>query len=97
MALWHLLGRALCWSPAAGLLRTVLVDRWSSRPLRSGRSYHPEGPGQETAVHLRVQGKATLSRLFRGVNSASELVAPTGFGSQASLFEIAFEGLALAK
>jgi len=25
-----------------------------------------------------------------------ELVAPTGFGSQASLFEIAFEGLALA-
>jgi hypothetical protein len=25
------------------------------------------------------------------------LVAPTGFGSQASLFEIAFEGLALAK
>jgi hypothetical protein len=26
-----------------------------------------------------------------------ELVAPTGFDSQASLFEIAFEGLALAK
>ena len=25
-----------------------------------------------------------------------ELVAPTGFGSQASFFEIAFEGLALA-
>ncbi len=25
-----------------------------------------------------------------------ELVAPTGFGRQASLFEIAFEGLALA-
>ena len=25
-----------------------------------------------------------------------ELVAPTGFGSQASLFEVGFEGLALA-
>jgi hypothetical protein len=23
MTPWHLLGRALCWSPAAGLLRTV--------------------------------------------------------------------------
>jgi len=47
MTLWHLLGRALCWSPAAGLLRTVLVNRSSSRPLRSGRSYHSRGPGRK--------------------------------------------------
>jgi len=25
-----------------------------------------EGPGQETAVHLRVQGKAALSNFFEG-------------------------------
>jgi hypothetical protein len=37
-----------------------------------------------------------LKHLAKKVNEF-ELVAPTGFGSQASLFEIAFEGLALPR
>jgi len=43
-----------------------------------------------------LKGEATLSGLIARLISASSMVAPTGFGSQASLFEIAFEGLALA-
>ena len=34
--------------------------------------------------------------LIAGLISASSVVAPTGFGSQASLFDIAFQGLAFA-
>jgi hypothetical protein len=45
---------------------------------------------------FRVSGR-NAHVLKHGASNINEIkmVAPTGFGSQASLFEIAFEGLAL--
>jgi hypothetical protein len=54
------------------------------------------GPGRRPKLIYELKWEALLSGLIAGLISASSLVAPTGFGSQASLFEIAFEGLALA-
>ena len=43
-----------------------------------------------------LEFRCTAGRLIAGLVVPKAVVAPTGFGSLASLFDIAFEGLALA-
>src|SRR4029453_8057758 len=60
------------------------------RPL----SHHRRGVGDRAPVRLRP-GNADRETAPT-VRSVKRVVAPTGFGSQASFIEIPFEGLALA-
>ena len=59
---------------------------------------NPEERGQKQIKPLRVLGHERHSLKHGALNiNKIELVAPTGFDSQASLFELSFEGLALAR
>jgi hypothetical protein len=67
------------------------------RKLLAGKiELQPVGRGRERGYRFR--GALCIERLISGeaLQTSLSVVAPTGFGRQASLFEIAFEGLALA-
>jgi hypothetical protein len=64
------------------MLWKVLAEKIAPEGVGSGRE---RGYRLRGAPHVRPRGR-----------TGSQLVAPTGFGSQASLFELTFEGLALA-
>src|SRR4030095_10051510 len=66
---------------------------------RPGRCMSPPGASRLRQRHFRSPAEAIASKRMRFRTAAycpTILVAPTGFGSQASLFEIAFQGLAFA-
>jgi hypothetical protein len=67
------------------------------RKLLTGKiELEPVGRGRERGYRFR--GALCIERLFGGeaLQTSLSMVAPTGFGSEASLFEIAFEGAAFA-
>jgi hypothetical protein len=81
---------------ARRLLRAVLVGRFVFTPVPRPRHLPlRKGPGRRPKLIYELKGEA-LSGLIAGLISASSMVAPTGIGSQASLFEVRFEGLAVA-
>ncbi len=74
-------------SPSDGGLRAEFPNRFSIRTIR------------RTKLREAFRGSGRNARVLKhGASDINKItmVAPTGFGSQASLFEIAFEGLAFA-
>ena len=69
------------------MLRAILADKIQLEPVGSGRQHG-----------YRFRGALAIDRLIGSevLQTSLSMVAPTGFGRQASLFEIAFEGLAVA-
>ena len=82
---------------ARRLVRAVLVGRFVFTPMTPPPELPPrKGQDGKPRLIYELKGEASISGLIAGLICASSVVAPTGFGSQASLFDIAFQGLAFA-